>query len=366
MQWSLFLLVLTGHFSFFTCQNYVYHYISKEKTWNEAQTFCREKYSDLATVFNMNDVRRLRDSAKSQSNAWIGLLQKTGKENMKWQWSLPGVQYHEDETNWGYKQSEKENQYCGYIKKSGYWHDTKCSEIRRFICYNERNQSAKYYLSKESMTWPQAQNYCREHYTDLVSGPTQLEEIIKEIRQNSVVKIWMIGLFRNNWRWSDGSSFSFRYWDVDHVDTEPSGKKCALTMPDKKGRWKKADCSDKNSFFCYHDKVVLIKENKTWEEALYFCRKYYTDLVSITNPHQQRWVQERARNASTALVWLGLRYTCTLDLWFWVSDQLVCYDNWAPNGRFEECDMSATIDRGGNHEWYSQRKNDKFNFICVV
>ncbi|KAI4808622.1 hypothetical protein KUCAC02_000675 [Chaenocephalus aceratus] len=92
------------------------------------------------------------------------------------------------------------------------------------------------------------------------------------------------------------------------------------------------------------DKVILIKEKKTWE-ALDYCRAKHRDLVSITGRHQQRWVQESARMANTEFVWLGMRYTCTLDLWFSVSDRLVCYDNWAPD-ELAECGMASVMESG--------------------
>ena len=113
------------------------------------------------------------------------------------------------------------------------------------------------------------------------------------------------------------------------------------------------------------DKVILIRENKTWEEALYYCRDNHHDLVSITNHHQQRWVQERAKNADSPYVWLGLRYTCTLDFWFWVSDEFVSYKNWASSVQKDECDMSGAMETGGKHNWFSVHDNEKYNFICT-
>ncbi|XP_059210675.1 lithostathine-1-beta-like [Centropristis striata] len=114
------------------------------------------------------------------------------------------------------------------------------------------------------------------------------------------------------------------------------------------------------------DKLILIKEKKTWEDALNYCRHNHRDLVSITNPHQQRWVQERAKQADSDLVWLGLSYSCFLDLWFWVNDNVVCYDKWdskEPEGR---CDKAAAMKKGGEHEWVSKFKTEKFNFICTL
>ncbi|XP_037615509.1 asialoglycoprotein receptor 1-like [Sebastes umbrosus] len=112
------------------------------------------------------------------------------------------------------------------------------------------------------------------------------------------------------------------------------------------------------------DNVILIKESKTWEEALYYCQDHYHDLVSITNLDEQRWVQERAKMANTPHVWLGLRYTCTLGFWFWISDEAVEYKNWDSPGQTDECDMSGAMDRGGQHKWFKKIDHGEFNFIC--
>ncbi|KAJ4949608.1 hypothetical protein JOQ06_021118 [Pogonophryne albipinna] len=122
-------------------------------------------------------------------------------------------------------------------------------------------------------------------------------------------------------------------------------------------------CSRIFKFICY-DKVILIKENKTWDEALTYCRENYRDLVSITDSHQQKLVEKKAKMADTAFVWLGMRYTCTLDLWFWVSDRLVCYHNWAPEEKIEGCDRATAMKRDG--KWYERREGESLNFICAL
>lgn len=116
--------------------------------------------------------------------------------------------------------------------------------------------------------------------------------------------------------------------------------------------------------FFLTDKTILIKEKRIWEEALSYCRTYYSDLVSITNPSDQRWVKKKVTQALTTHVWLGQRYTSTLGFWFWVSDQTVQYANWAQDVKTDQCDMSGAMDRDGKHQWFSKPDTEMYNFVC--
>ena len=113
------------------------------------------------------------------------------------------------------------------------------------------------------------------------------------------------------------------------------------------------------------DNVVLINKRMSWEDALYYCRDYHHDLVTISNLDEQRWVQEKAKRATTPFVWTGLRYTCTLGFWFWVSDEAVSYKNWASGKEKDECNMSGAMETGGQHKWFKKNDAKEFNFICT-
>uniref|UniRef100_A0A3P9CZ60 C-type lectin domain-containing protein n=1 Tax=Maylandia zebra TaxID=106582 RepID=A0A3P9CZ60_9CICH len=339
----------------------VYHFIKEKKSWNEAQRYCREKYTDLAKVFDMTDMSRLRNSAQNQGEAWIGLNNNTGG-NRTWHWSLPGVEYIHNDSSWnlnGRYGTEPGPGNCG--RKRDKLAEVSCNHTTWFICYDDKKTLN---LIEEKKNWTQAQNYCRYHHTDLASGLDQVDgEEMKALFIGRTMSVWM-GLFRDSWRWSDRSNSSFRYWDMQLFNDEQSNKKCAMTLLNRSGKWSSDECDKEKPFFCYDDKLILIKENKTWKEALDYCRESHRGLVSITNPYQQRWAEVRAKNASSPFVWLGLRYSCTLDLWFWVNDKLVCYEKWSREGKTEECGRAVGMMRGGQYEWVSQRDNETYNFVC--
>ncbi|XP_038160899.1 C-type mannose receptor 2-like isoform X3 [Cyprinodon tularosa] len=365
MWWSQILLFLMGQSCFINCHLYEYLYIKELKTWTEAQLYCREKHTDLATVTNMTDMKRLLSTREGyMREAWIGLYDQTDGIRT-WYWSLPGVEFNERETNW--KPGEPNDfrgmtENCGVLLRNLEWLDIPCGLERHFICYDETNRTQKYHLIREEKTWQEAQSYCREKHTDLISGMKQLQD--GELEKVMSTSYRYFGLFRDTWRWSDGSSFSFRHWNDQFNNYQYNTGKCAMTVLDDEGRWKIDSCYQKKPFICYDDKVILIKENKTWEDALYYCRDHYHDLVTITSLDEQRWIQEKAKNASTDYVWMGLRYTCTLDFWFWVSDEVVRYKNWASGEPVDDCDMSGAMETGGEHKWRKKKDNEIFNFVC--
>uniref|UniRef100_A0A3B4T7C2 Macrophage mannose receptor 1-like n=1 Tax=Seriola dumerili TaxID=41447 RepID=A0A3B4T7C2_SERDU len=310
----------------------------------------------------MTDIKRLHDSVKNQTEAWIGLYSEPGNKRT-WHWSLPGVEYNENKAKLGNVEPNSEHcENCVWMKYwDQEWKTLNCHEEKKgFICYNE-SSSDKFCLITEEKNWRQAQSYCREHHTDLASGDQLEDDKLKEEIQDSD-ELW-IGLFRDTWTWSDGSNFSFRHWDQGPFGDGRGQKNC--TFLKTSGEWGSDRCHERKPFFCYEEKLILIQESKTWDEALDHCREHHRDLVSITNVHQQRWVQQRAKNASSPFVWLGLRYTCALDLWFWVNDHLVCYDNWVPGQEPDACVHSAAMARDG-HKWFKKADTNTFDFICAV
>lgn len=107
----------------------------------------------------------------------------------------------------------------------------------------------------------------------------------------------------------------------------------------------------------------------TWIEALGYCREHHTDLVHITAEDIQGKVAEKAKNATSPHVWLGLRYTCKFKFWFWTESTAGCYQNWAPGQGSEgeyDCGVTGAIEATGRQQWVGLPETEKLNFICYT
>ncbi|KAK1899219.1 putative C-type lectin domain family 20 member A [Dissostichus eleginoides] len=214
-----------------------YHFVYEAKTMSEAQRFCREKHTDLATVDSMEVVKLLNNMAgQYNQSAWIGL--PDDRDSWKWSMSDPSF-YGPGETKfrpWGPGQPDnKHNEQCTLVHSG---------------------PNATFVFIKSAMTWTEAQSYCREHHTDLASvrNPAENQQIDELLPGG--YHYW-IGLYRdstnpnpNSWKWSDGSNSSFKYWKVKKPNYKGL-KACVAAAFDNSGKWEDLDCGVKKPFICY-------------------------------------------------------------------------------------------------------------------
>ncbi|XP_062372022.1 C-type mannose receptor 2-like [Sardina pilchardus] len=379
MEWRLALLLFSGFVMECVSIPHDFIFVNMSKNWTEAQRYCREHYTDLATTENMEDMQMMMNTTEGyEGEAWIGLHQTAVSS---WKWSLADEgSYGPGDANFTHWQQGQPNggdgEECAEWVCGDGWNDKDCTATLPFVCYDEaRNGSERYVLINEKKSWREAQEYCRQQHTDLVSVRDEEEDqLIKE----EVGKAWKpvktgckivwIGLFRDDWTWSDQRTSSFRHWRSSFPKNKGKDD-CAVTTLNQ-GTWEDRKCHRKYPFFCHVDKPQLVKKNLTWTEALVYCRQHHMDLVSVTSPEIQGWVMEEAKRAATEQVWLGLRYLCPLNIWFWVSGETVCPENWAEerekeNGR-EGCgaDQRAGALQSGE-KWISLPDSTRLNFICT-
>src|SRR4029434_1222512 len=84
--------LLSGLCSLSSCVPRQFHVVKEKKTWTEAQRYCREEFTDLATIDNMREMEML-NSTMNEAGAekpWIGLKQGSSP---KWQGPLADMNF---------------------------------------------------------------------------------------------------------------------------------------------------------------------------------------------------------------------------------------------------------------------------------
>ncbi|XP_033974125.1 macrophage mannose receptor 1-like isoform X2 [Trematomus bernacchii] len=228
-----------------------YHFVYEAKTMSEAQRYCREKHTDLATVDSMEVVELLNNMAgQYNQSAWIGLHD----DRDIWRWSMSDPSFYEPgETEFRpWRDNQPHNRHeeqCTYFRSSGKWGDYDCNTRLRSVCFDVKGPNATFVLTDSYMTWTEAQSYCREHHTDLASvrNPAENQQIAELFP--GVGWFW-IGLYRDSWKWSDGSISSIKYW-AENKPNYRASKVCVAAAFDNSGKWEDLDCGVKKPFICY-------------------------------------------------------------------------------------------------------------------
>ncbi|RXN35999.1 macrophage mannose receptor 1-like protein [Labeo rohita] len=181
--------------------------------------------------------------------------------------------------------------------------------------------SSKEFVPGEGLkNWTDAQKYCRQYHTDLASVKNQSENDQIQNIITSTKQAW-IGLHRL-WVWSDNSTSTFTHWKPGEPKENRNRHNICTSIDIKHypRQWTDEKCSEEYPFVCYDDKLVLIRENKTWTEALRHCRNNDMDLVSVDSEQMQQRVKMSIMKANVSdHVWLGLRHSSVLGIWFWVN-----------------------------------------------
>ncbi|XP_078025847.1 C-type mannose receptor 2-like [Epinephelus lanceolatus] len=240
-----------------------YHFVYDLKTWTEAQSYCREKYTDLATVDNMEDVTTLNnmiDTSKlvnpnGWNGPWIGLYDDVNS----WRWSLSDTSFYKHgETEFRrWRDGEPSNNnsaaHCTAMDEDGLWNGHWCSDSLKVVCSYVRGSDVTFILINKSMTWTEAQSHCRVNYTDLTSVRNMTENQKVQELIPAGERVW-IGLFRDSWKWSDGSNSSFRDWVPGEPDNHGGSQHCVLVHFSHSlysGQWHDDPCDYRKAFICY-------------------------------------------------------------------------------------------------------------------
>ncbi|XP_066517942.1 macrophage mannose receptor 1-like isoform X2 [Hoplias malabaricus] len=186
-----------------------YIFFKNGKTWRDAQSYCRQYHTDLASVRNQTENQLMLNMTLSSGvkQSWIGLF------NDSWQWS------DQSDSSFRYWRSDHpnnatSNENCTAVSMAdqGQWLDVNCNTMNPFVCYQN-----KLVLVNMTLTWWGALRYCRENHRDLVSVHSEEVQswVMKVAQKASTDHVWL-GLRhtcrQGFWFWVSGFAICYQNW----------------------------------------------------------------------------------------------------------------------------------------------------------
>uniref|UniRef100_A0A8C5D0T4 C-type mannose receptor 2-like n=2 Tax=Gouania willdenowi TaxID=441366 RepID=A0A8C5D0T4_GOUWI len=271
-----------------TYQHVVLHY-----TWKEAWHNCKSSNSDLAIVQTEEDKGMINFA---EYYSWIGLTK--GIDSYIWHWdSSAKLEYFP----WAKSEPETTDS-CAYIHySSNKFYGSSCEDYLFFFCEDGTN----FKFFNETKTQTEAQEYCKQH--DM--------ELAKFVQRTSV------------------GHYEFSLWIGTVNGFEPEQSDECVTITSQSKTMAAHNCSDRFPSVCMTDNVILVKEKKSWEEAMTYCRELVLsaenqsryELVSVEDGKDDKFLRARASQADTEQVWVGLRFLG--GTWFWINGVSMGYPN---------------------------------------
>ncbi|KAF6716190.1 Secretory phospholipase A2 receptor [Oryzias melastigma] len=235
------------------------------------------------------------------------------------------------------------------------------------------------YLQKTGQSWDDARQDCQQNHVDMATWNTvNLDDVAEWLEENDYSAVW-IGLHQDSqdfgWRWinvrtgvgltGDDVTQSENWSNTLDVGELLLGKCGALLSNSKK--WDNKVCSSDLPYICFDDNLLLITENKTWEDALNHCRSLSTsslkyDLLSLSTLQSQGYIRDRIYKATTDQVWVGLRFLG--DNWFWSDGSTVSEQDMLSKcpAQWKFC---GAVSKNGTDEWMTRDCSERRNFICA-
>ncbi|XP_077083365.1 uncharacterized protein LOC143736558 [Siphateles boraxobius] len=188
-----------------------------------------------------------------------------------------------------------------------------------------------HFFVTKKMSWS---TYRRTYHDDLSTVNKEEAQLIS-LYTDSTSRFNWIGIYispRNpgEWIWSGGEVEAIDNWDSGQPDdaAECGGLKQSTS------KLHDILCSQTLTFYWMEVfEPILVHQNKTWDEALDYCRQTYTDLASLSSETIMAEVINNTITSQRAYVWTGLRFMA--GHWFWVSGDDLQYKAWSAQGEVQ-------------------------------
>ncbi|KAL6467457.1 hypothetical protein MHYP_G00231340 [Metynnis hypsauchen] len=227
-----------------------YHLISENMSWYEAQSSCRNNYTDLVSIRDQNQNEAVRtEGLKNSTSFWIGLLRDD------WEWTDRGRSAYR---NWAPSQprpssSSSSSSNCATLTK-GKWNSVPCSnQPLPALCY-----SSFIHVNDDSKSWEDALDYCTEDNRTgflRIQSESDQREVEFELRRRHVPGTLWVGLGQSQlfgfWMWTDGIGVGpWSNWVGGRQPEPPLSHHCGVIDTEEGFKWRDKDCRSKFRFLC--------------------------------------------------------------------------------------------------------------------
>ncbi|XP_029437043.1 macrophage mannose receptor 1-like [Rhinatrema bivittatum] len=308
-----------------------YNLVKLDRTWPQAQEYCRQHYRDLATVRHAEEEARVAAAAQG-CEAWIGYYRRAAGASPAWRWSDGSTASF---SAWGNQQPNQPSAdwACARLRQ-GEWYDQACNQPHFFICYLDGVD-----LQIPSTASPTGVSHAKA--TGSGSSFPSLETNRTTSHPLGIVNEFSFHPLGN----TNGASTAAE--TAHEVRTSP-------TIPDGSPS----------------STLRLITDRKPWFEARSYCRTHHTDLASAPDPGAQQAIAEVLAGAAAAPgTWIGLHWSSVRGFWYWSSKGAFNFSNWGAgkpsNSPFQRCGM-VSGDPARNFTWSDECCGTHLPFICLL
>ncbi|KAL4230751.1 hypothetical protein ACF0H5_011126 [Mactra antiquata] len=275
-----------------------------------------------------------------------------------------------------------------------------------------RNQSLK--------NWGDANDFCRSSGGNLVIISDPYEMSFITVQQSQILTAWIglkYALGQQKWMWVDGTTPG-QFWanETNFYPGEPddymNGQECVQIVgarQDYSGSWDDGNCSIAQGFICEKSSVpavifpptgspvppiavspmcgfnwvystsdnycyqIVLGVPRTWNGARSYCQQNGGDLMSISGPTEQNFIQGILSTGQYANLnlnfWIGATDQTNEGGWHWTDNTPFRYLNWhagEPNNYVvgatpEDC---AEMVPSWNYQWNDKYCSKEQVFIC--
>ncbi|XP_038672745.1 C-type mannose receptor 2-like isoform X2 [Scyliorhinus canicula] len=301
-----------------------YFLIVNKKSWIKAWNHCRNQYTNLASMRNMEEAKII--SSLLHEPCWIGLY-NDGLSG--WMWTNGDKFTYAKWALWHPYSFSGSLPMCGAILESE-WHEADCDFPFAFVCYKELKTKSEPKITK-SKQLPKVEHYfpSKKVEEDLTKRSADLLRTPKK----SVPKL--------------GSDAAPAIDSVlkPHKLPEKNLLSDELLIPKSSSR-----------------EYFLVTKEETWSDAQDRCRAQYTDLLIVQSKEENNMASKLLKLDEPT--WIGLFNEHQADYsWMWTTGEAASFFNWDTYYPMDFATMSVCVIMV-NGKWKDVPCDFKFSFIC--